>query len=136
MTSAQMFPRSYKLGALRMYLDMIERADEPSRAEVVGIAAGDTAIVTNPFELFNHAGVRIKDGSPYGTTVAAAYANDYAGYLPETADYDLVAGIPLRQILDQHEWRWAHGITNSNVDRGEVDRLVDESIALLQRLHG
>jgi neutral ceramidase len=136
MTSAQMFPRSYKLGALRMYLDMIERADEPARAEVVGIAAGDTAIVTNPFELFNHAGVRIKEGSPYGTTVAAAYANDYAGYLPETADYDLVAGIPLRQILDQDEWRWAYGITNSNVDRGEVDRLVAESIALLQRLHG
>ena len=136
MTSAQMFPRSYKLGALRMYLDMIERADEPARAEVVGITAGETAIVTNPFELFNQAGVRIKQGSPYDTTVAAAYANDYAGYLPETADYDLVAGIPLREILDQDEWRWAYGITNSNVDRGEVDRLVAESVALLQRLHG
>jgi neutral ceramidase len=136
MTSAQVFPRSYKLGALRMYLDMIERADEPARAEVVGITAGETAIVTNPFELFNQAGVRIKQGSPYETTVAAAYANDYAGYLPETADYDLVGGIPLREILDQDEWRWAYGITNSNVDRGEVDRLVAESIALLQRLHG
>jgi neutral ceramidase len=136
MTSAQMFPRTYKQGALRMYLDMIERADEPARAEIVAIAAGDTAIVTNPFELFNHAGQRIKDASPYGTTVAAAYANDYAGYLPETADYDLVAGVPLREIVDQDEWRWAYGITNTNVDRGEVDRVVDESIALLQRLHG
>jgi hypothetical protein len=136
MTSAQRFPRSYKQGALRMYLDMIERAEEPARAEVVAIAAGDTAIVTNPFELFNHAGQRIKDASPYGTTVAAAYANDYAGYLPETSDYDLVAGVPLREIVDQDEWRWAYGITNTNVDRGEVDRLVDESIALLHRLHG
>ena len=30
MTSAQMFPRTYQVGALRLYLDMIERADEPA----------------------------------------------------------------------------------------------------------
>ena len=136
MTSAQMFPRTYKLGALRMYLDMIERADEPIHADVVGIAAGDIAIVSNPFELFNAAGRRIKDASPYTTTVAAAYANDYAGYLPESSDLDLVAGVPLREIVDQDSYRWAYGITSSNVDRGEVDRLVDESVALLTRLRG
>jgi len=136
MTSAQMFPRGYKLGALRMYLDMIERADQPVHADVVAIPADDIAIVTNPFELFNAAGRRIKDASPYETTVAAAYANDYCGYLPESTDLDLVANVPLRDIVDQDRYRWAYGITSSNVDRGEVDRLVDESVALLQRLHG
>jgi hypothetical protein len=135
MTSAQMFPRTYRLGALQMYLDMIDRADEPIHADVVGIAVGDTAIVTNPFELFNAAGRRIKDASPFGTTVAAAYANDYAGYLPESTDLDLVAGVPLREIVDQDRYRWAYGITSSNVDRGEVDRLVEESGDLLRRLH-
>jgi len=135
MTSAQMFPRTYQQEAVRMYIDMLERADEPVCTQIVGIRAGDAAIVTNPFELFNAAGGRIKERSPFMTTIAAAYANDYAGYLPETSDLDLVEGVALRKIVNQDDWRWAYGITNSNVDRGEVDRLVDESVALLERLH-
>ena len=43
---------------------MIERADVPAPAEIQVIAVGDTAIVTNPFELFNHAGVADQGGQP------------------------------------------------------------------------
>jgi hypothetical protein len=134
--SAQLFPLPYQRGAVGMYRNMREHRDEPLQAEVQVIALGGAAIVANPFELFNGPGQRIRQASPFpGATFVLAYSNDYLGYLPRTEDFLHIAEVPLADILDQDRFRWAYGMTNTHVEPGEVDRLVETSILCLREVN-
>ena len=133
--SAQLFPLPYQLGAVGMYRNMRQRRDEPLLAEVQAIRIGDAAIVANPFELFNEPGLDIRQRSPVtGPTFVLGYSNDYLGYLPRTEDFLKITDVPLEEILNQDQYRWAYGMTNTHVQVGEIGKLIDASADALRRV--
>lgn len=135
--SAHLFPLPYQRGLVAMYRNMRARKDEPLQAEVQAIAVGGAAIVAHPFELFNGPGQRIRAASPAANaTFVLGYSNDYLGYLPRTEDFDLIADVPLEEVINQDAYRWAYGMTNTNVDRGELETLVAASTDALRTVTG
>jgi hypothetical protein len=100
------------------------------------LAIGETAVVGLPFELFSGPGRALRERSPFTSTLVLGYCNDYLGYLPPTEDLDRIANVPLEAVLDQARYRWAYGITNSHLDRGEIDRVLDAAEQALRGVHG
>jgi neutral ceramidase len=130
--SAQRLPVPYQLSTLALYRDLVIRRGEPIDAEIQALGIGSIGIVSNPFELFSGPGKEIRAGSPCPTTFVLGYSNDNLGYLPATADYELIKDVSLDEVLDQDRYRWAYGATTTTVEGGEVEGLVAESIQMLR----
>jgi hypothetical protein len=87
--------------------------------EVQAIRLDDeTAIVTLPSEIFVNLGLAIKAASPFKTTLVIELANDSVAY------------IPTRQAFDEGSYE----VTNSRVERGTGEKLVEAAVELLKEL--
>jgi len=64
------------------------RGDTVCPVEIQGMAFGDTAVVTNPAELFVKFGMEIRDRSPFATTIVSELSNGYCGYVGDVNDFE------------------------------------------------
>ena len=135
MTSAQQFPDSYMRGALTMYLDMVERADVPVRAEIQAIAIGDAAIVDEPVRALQRGRAADQGAQPVRDDDRARRTRTTTlGYCRRARTSTSSRACRCDEILDQDATAGRTGSRTANVDRGEVDRLIDASGALLARV--
>ncbi len=79
----------------------------------------DTAIVTLPSEIFVEFGLAIKAASPFKTTLVVELANDDLAYTPT------------KQAFAEGSYE----VTNSRVQPGTGEKLVDAAIGLLKELY-
>jgi hypothetical protein len=78
----------------------------------------DTAIVTLPSEIFVNLGLTIKAKSPFKTTLVIELANESVAY------------IPTKQAFSEGSYE----VTNSRVERGTGEKLVEAAVGLLKEL--
>jgi hypothetical protein len=102
------------------------RSDTRRPADLVEIQAlglGDVAFVGFPCELFSELGLRVKEASPFSTTVICELANGYVGY------------VPTRQAFDHggYEPRFAY---SSRLVPEAGDLMTDAALELLHQLAG
>jgi hypothetical protein len=93
---------------------------EPVRAQQCAVTLTRTiSIATVPCELFTELGQGIIAGSPFRTTMVAAYTNGYIGYVPTSAAYD------------EGGYEVTHGAL---VDQGSGEDMVEKALDLLRQL--
>jgi len=65
------------------------RGATSAAVEVSALVLRDTALVTNPAELFVGLGLKIRSCSPFPVTMVVELANGYVGYVPSERDFEL-----------------------------------------------
>lgn len=101
---------------------LADHQGEARKTWVQAVLIGDIAFVGVPGEYFTVLGEEIKRRSPYRYTYVFELANDYVGYVPDKAGYDL-GGYQV--------WTGLH----SFLERGSGEMIVESAVELLERLH-
>ncbi len=101
-------------------LVVARRKEDLRQARVTALRIGGAALVVLPGEVFVEHGLSIRQRSPSGATVVAAYQDNSLQYIPTAAafadgEYEVTGG-----------WRY--------IRPGEGERLADEAVSLLREL--
>jgi neutral ceramidase len=91
--------------------------------ELQCIAFGDTAIVTNPVELFSAYDGRIRAGSPFAVTLVSELSNGYYGY------------VPTPQAFSHGCYETHRTVYTSRLSKDAGERIVKLSLDLLDETH-
>ena len=97
------------------------RQGQPRQTTLQAMVIGEVAIVGVPGELFTSLGVDLKERSPFQHTYVVSLANDWMGYLPDREAHTLGG---------YQTWMGLH----SYAEEGTGERMVDESLRMLQQL--
>ena len=97
-----------------------QRLDERCRARVSAFVLGGVALVVLPGEVFLEHGLAVRAGSPFATTVVAAYDDNTLQYIPTREAF------PEGAYEVDGGWRY--------ILPGEGERLAETAVDLLWRL--
>ena len=93
------------------------------------LGIGDVALATCPGELFTVLARGIRQASPFPCTLVTPYSNGNLGYIPSRRDMDELEGLPFREWIDQHKYRWAYGATITTRVAQEAGEMLVEATA-------
>jgi hypothetical protein len=103
---------------------VIARGHTVCPVEIMGIAFGDTAIVTNPAELFVKLGMEIRTRSPFDVTLVCELSNGYCGYVGDIDDFT-------QQGYETHR-----SVYTCRLAKDGGRRIVEMSVGMLKKLKG
>lgn len=103
-----------------LYRKLHAREDQPINLEQIGVAIGDSALISFPGELFTEIGQQIKAQSPLQHTWCLGLANGQMGY------------VPTRTAISQGGYE----PDTREADDAAAEQIVAHSLELLRRLAG
>ena len=90
--------------------------------EIQGISFGDTALVTNPAELFVAYGIEIRRRSPFQVTLVPELTNGYCGY------------VPTEKAFEEQGYETPRSLYTSRLVRDGGRRITEAAVARPERL--
>ena len=100
------------------------RGETTCPVEVMGISFGETAIVTNPAELFVEYGIEIKERSPFEVTLVSELTNGYCGY------------VGTEKAFEEQGYEVHRTLYTCRLAKDSGRRMTDASVRMLEDLQG